>query len=350
MGLIKFLKSRFSKNIEIVGDISNHLVYVYKPKKNRIWLGKSLTVPENFTCVFAKEGKALDVFEKGQYELTLPYLPKCTKHFKLEKLTRRGVAPKNFAANCYFVNHKLFDYVEWYSYRPTEIFDETHGYLKCRLSGGFAYRIESAKDFMAFVLKVYDFFYQGEVESVFHSILVDTLLKKIDKNNYDYKSITNKEKITDEMFDFLEKQMQKNGVILEGLSIENVKFKKKDFKRILENEKLKKLEQKTQEIISQPLFSLSEKISLKNEEKLSENNAETEEESIESQRSKKSFNNWFFNRKELIKEENFENGQTKPEIYSQNKIETAIICKYCGAKNGEDDESCALCGEDLKGE
>lgn len=321
MGLIAFLKNKFNKNIVVRGDISNHLVFVYKLKKNRFWLDTKLKVPQDFAFVIGKSGKVLDYFPYGEYDLKAIYLPQCVKKFHLDKQQKDGSFLNSFFADAYFVNLKMFEYEKWKTYRKIEMFDEKYGYYNFSLQGGFAFKINDAKKFLTALLKVYDYIKNYEALNVLQGFVAEFVIKFFDKQKLMYDEVKNIDNITDKLYESITKQFEDIGVDIEGFVVEKVKFSngfEKHIKSLLldknldttnfENEKKVNneiLQQMPKQTIVQTYFQTTQQ---KNES----------EEIVDL---------------EAVSSYNDENGY--------------IRCVFCGAKNKPEAKNCHLCGEVL---
>lgn len=328
MGLFSYLRRKFSKNIELGGDISDHLVFVYKLKKGKFWLGNQITVPKDFCFVIGKAGKVLDVIPQGRHELTGVNLPKSVKRFSLSKQLKDGSFPKSFEADAYFVNIKLFELEKWKAYRKIELFDERFGYFNIKLSGAFAYKVSSAEIFLKQLFKVYDFLRQNEAEEILKGFVSEFIIEEIEKSKFDYQMVSDREKLTDSLFEILSNKFNQFGVEILGFEVEKIKFSKSFEKRVqaqLFEENLEK--ELSSEIKNEPVKEFISKPKTKQKEK-----AYIEEDFIE---------------------ESFVTSDNKDEFVdlnnplTYNKADESVRCKFCGAKNSKTQETCQLCGESL---
>lgn len=329
MGLITYFKRKFAKDIVVNGDITHHLIFVYKLKKGRIWLASNIEVPENFAFAICSAGKIYDTFPAGYHSLTGINLPKCVKKFNLTRQLKDGSIPDSFVADAYFINMNLFEYVAWKAYRKPELYDEKYGYFNFMLSGGFAFKIINANKFLQTVLKVYDYLRQGEAQDILSGLVSEYIVGEIEKNSYDYALVSDKEALTDRLFENMHKKFMKMGVEILGLSVEKTKFSKK----------LKDKIQK--EILQKQDYSQFGSNITKQQE-----NAESQIEYAKN--NKRKVKKLTEPEKQVINEEKQQSKFVDlDDISSYNKQEQSVRCKFCGAKNSSEAENCKLCGETL---
>ena len=335
MGLFSYLRRKFSKNIELGGDISDHLVFVYKLKKGKIWLGTNIIVPKEFAFVVGKDGKVLDVIPEGKHQLIGVNLPKAVKRFSLSKQLKDGSFPTHFQADAYFVNLKLFEYATWKAYRKIELFDEKYGYFNIGVSGAFAYQVVAPEIFLKNLFKVYDYLRQNEAEEILNGFVSEFVIEQIEKAKFDYESVKNLEKLTDSLFEVMSHKFTQFGVEIVGFQVEKVKFSKSFEKRVQKSVFDSKLLEENFEVKNnEPTITPRKKREIKPQIKLEE-----QEDLIPFT--------------ESIQNKSFEVAEDKSEFVdltspvSYNKEDQAIRCKFCGAKNDTNQEVCALCGESL---
>lgn len=321
MGIISYFKTKFGKNIQPKGDISSHLVFVYKPRKGKIWLSTKLSVPQNFAFVLGKGGKVLDCFPSGEHELKAIYLPKSVKKFNLQKTKKDGSLPDSFVADAYFVNLNLFEY-ETFKTPKIDFFDSKYGYFKAGYHGAFAYQITNAEQFMKALLSVYDYIKQNEAVDILRGLICESVMEQLQKANMNFELCSNREYLTDFLFESLADKLKTIGVDLMGFMIEKIKFSSAFIKKV---EKTTMLEQF--ENIDEPKPQPTTYFNV--EPQQNKNQTLQQEESIVQHKD------------QIVDLE---------AVASYNEHNQFVRCMFCGAKNDKSSATCSLCGENIKKE
>lgn len=110
-------------------------------------LGEKLVVPVGYCAVIVSKDKPLDIFTAGEYDLSIPSLPKTTKALKLDKSKvkkKKGekqiIFPTKFKCDLYFVNMAVFEGQEWVANR-IYIKDKQCGKFNLSMSGKFSFQV-----------------------------------------------------------------------------------------------------------------------------------------------------------------------------------------------------------------
>ncbi len=100
MGLIKWIKSKFSKPVSIKPTDE---IIMYSKQSGHINLGKKLIVPEGYICLLVAKEKVADRFMAGEHTLSVENLPALTRLLKLNVPNKKGKYKETFFADIYFV-------------------------------------------------------------------------------------------------------------------------------------------------------------------------------------------------------------------------------------------------------
>ena len=100
-------------------------------------LGSQLVVRESQTAVFARDGKALDVFGPGRHTISTNNIPLLTG---LIGLPFGGKSP--FTAEVYFVSMREFTDLKWGTSQPLVYRDKELGMVRLRAFGTYSFRVQ----------------------------------------------------------------------------------------------------------------------------------------------------------------------------------------------------------------
>lgn len=103
MGLISYLMSIFSKDLECKEDISNHFVYFFDIRKP-IKVNNNIIVPDGFDAVFVAKDTVCDLLRSGKHRMNNASMPVLFNKLKLTRPNKNGKLPKKFKCDIYFVN------------------------------------------------------------------------------------------------------------------------------------------------------------------------------------------------------------------------------------------------------
>lgn len=147
MGFFSGLKRIFRNAIECPDKYANNLFYIASIKKNKIKVGATLFVRENFIAVLSVKNKVTDVFVSGKHKLILGAMPLTTRRVNFKRKKKDKKPKEFFKGEIYFFNLGLFK-GEFTTIEPVVLKDETLGRIKVRANGSFTFRIENAKTFL----------------------------------------------------------------------------------------------------------------------------------------------------------------------------------------------------------
>lgn len=100
MGLVSFLKSKFSKPVSIKPSDD---FLMLSPQSGKIDINRRLVVPEGYICLFVAREKVCDRFMPGEHKLSIENIPALTRVLKLNVPNKKGNYKHSFYADIYFV-------------------------------------------------------------------------------------------------------------------------------------------------------------------------------------------------------------------------------------------------------
>ena len=349
----------FSKDIcpnesELMG-----LVCSYPTKRHQIYLGSKVTVPQNYYFVLGHNGKVLDCFNEGVFELCPANLPKCCSKLKINKQNKNGDIKKAFKAEAYFVNKSEYE-ISFETYDKAELGNRASGIFTCGIGVTIKFKINDCQKFMEVLLNEYDYIKQGEAEKILKYLTSEMLVNIIYKYNFALSEILSQNPIIEQNIKTeLGHKYSKIGLVL--VDICNIryilpkKYQKKYEEKIKQATKQVEIkEQEKEQTDSQGLLSIREQddnieqeikqyvpfgnITIENEDykQISTSDAPTKQEEIE-------------NEKNQVKEQEFVD-LNLDKIYNEQSKDniSGIKCLHCGYINEQTAIYCEICENKLK--
>ena len=152
MGL--FRKNREHLPIHIKEQYKNSLIHPYSNRLSNIKLGENLTVDEGWSVVIVAKGKSQEIFNAGQYQLSIATLPNTSRTLNLNKSKVKKhrndvqmVMPDNFDCDLYFVNLKPFDNIPWKTGK-IGIRSKRYGMYRVKIGGTLSVQVNKPMDFI----------------------------------------------------------------------------------------------------------------------------------------------------------------------------------------------------------
>lgn len=150
MGVIKFFKKVFgSKVISLPVKRRDVLIQPHSSGYTTINLGQKLAVDNGWAAVIVAKDEVLDVFMEGVHEVSLAYIPKTTKHLKLDKgkVRKNGVVaevvlPKNFKCDLYYVRMDYIQGRKWES-DLVKVREREKKSLKYKMTGNYSFQVQA---------------------------------------------------------------------------------------------------------------------------------------------------------------------------------------------------------------
>ena len=340
MGLIKNLKHFFSSDIapnksDLVG-----LVSPYPLKYGKIKINSKLKVPENYSFVIGYNGKVLDSFKQGEYELSLAMMPKCCKKLKIHLNDKKNNAKKSFKANAYFVNMNSY-FLNFKTLEKAELGRRATGFFKVGMSAKIKIKISDEIKFMEMLLSEYSYVKQFEAEKILNLYISDFLVSLLFKYNFALSEFLNFNPIIlDNLMRELSHKLLKIGLIIEDMCDVNFVLPKK-YQKEYEKNKL----DKTDDTLKNKSVALNEINTIQKTKYVPFGNIVIEESNIN------------LNNEETIshceQNEKIENTHGDSQfvdlnldnLYKDDK--EYKVCKVCGYKNKNNAENCEVCENKL---
>ena len=212
----------FSKDICPKDNDLLDLVFPYKTKGHQISTQSKVTVPENHCFVLGKNGKVLDCFNEGIYELTPANLPRCCSRLKLNRQGKNGKYKKSFKADAYFVNKGEYSF-NLETYDKAELGNRASGIFTCGLCASIKFKVNDCAKFMETLLNEYDYIKQGEAEKILKYLTSEMIINILNKYNFALSELISQNPIIEQnIFTELGHKYSKIGIVL--LEINNIKY------------------------------------------------------------------------------------------------------------------------------
>ena len=330
MGLKSWFKGLFKHTISVSDIDSNHLIAL-SMSNAKIKFGKTLEVAPNFVCVLTYKNKVADIFTEGRYRLDTTNMPLLSRLQKLTQPNKKGVLPKTFKVDIYYVNLKVFENAKFYAVDTVNIKDKNYKKVRAHLVGKFSYQISSPVEFLEGMFTEFGVVRDGIAKDEISNWVAELATKRVQKNNVTVENLYTRDNSCFEgLIEYINKNLYDVGVKLSSIEITDVKFPKKLYKRTtLSFDELHQKEQR--EFI--PELTVSP-------------NPVDKAESID-------FENQS-NQVYLQEAEEIENDVNTKEVTIQSKqieeelpVEKTIQykkCSNCGALNSIDSQTCFACG------
>ncbi len=154
--------------IEYPNEGANVLVHrVPENDSGEFRLGSQLIVRESQRAIFARDGKALDVFGPGRYTLSTNNIP------LLGGLIGLPFGQSPFKAEVYFVSMREFTDMKWGSAQPLVYRDTELGMIRLRAFGTYSMRVADPQLFVAQLVGTRGSFTTAQVEDFLRSIILN---------------------------------------------------------------------------------------------------------------------------------------------------------------------------------
>ncbi len=212
----------FSKDICPKENDLLDLVFPYKTKGHQINTQSKVTVPENHCFVLGKNGRVLDCFNEGIYELTPANLPKCCSKLKINRQGKNGEYKKSFKAEAYFVNKGEYSF-NLETYDKAELGNRASGIFTCGLCANVKFKVNDCSKFMETLLDEYDYIKQGEAEKILKYLTSEMIVSILNKYNFALSELISQNPIIEQnLFTELGHKYSKIGLVL--LKLNDVKY------------------------------------------------------------------------------------------------------------------------------
>lgn len=231
MGFFKKIKRLFVKPVEMQSGKKNELV-VRSSSSGRIKIGKPLSVPDDFVCLFVCKEKVLDRFTSGEYKLKIENIPAVCRALKLNVPNKRGKYKNSFFADIYYLNlteilDKAFEsqqgiYVKDKNFLGTTVF----------VSGEYSFVLNDPILFLEALLKLYGIL-NGKLAQRQLDIWVGELVdKKIEKNKCSLDLLNERDSSCFEgLIEYLNKNLADVGVKITKIGIKQTILPKNVYRK-----------------------------------------------------------------------------------------------------------------------
>lgn len=232
MGLINKIKKMFKKSIDLEDKNQNSLLYLEK-NKAKIKFGTSLIVKPNFVAILVAKNKVADIFTEGSYRLDTNNMPLLSRLLKLTKPNRKGVLPKTFCVDIYYLNLQEFYNLKFKSYDFAVIKSKQYKAVKVKVSGNFDFKISSPVDFMEVLLLEHGAINESIAKNEVAYLVSKLAVRKIQKNKPQVEELY--ERVTDcfvGLIDYINQELLDCGIKLTRIEITDTIFPKKIYKNV----------------------------------------------------------------------------------------------------------------------
>lgn len=175
--------------IEYPDEFSNQIVArVPEVGSGEFRLGSQLVVRESQRAVFARDGKALDVFGPGRHTLSTNNIPLLTG---LIGIPFGGRSP--FRAEVYFVSMREFTNLKWGTEQPAVYRDSELGMVRLRAFGTYSMRVSDPQLFVNQVVGARGSYSTGDIEDFLRSVILtefNDILGSVQTSILDIQSLT----------------------------------------------------------------------------------------------------------------------------------------------------------------
>lgn len=151
-------------------------------------LGSQLIVRESQEAVFARDGKALDVFGPGRYTLSTDNIPLLTG---LMGIPFGGRTP--FTAEVYFVAKRDFTDMKWGTPQALIYRDKELGVIRLRAYGTYSFRVADSQLFVNQIVGTRGAYNTGQIDEYLRSVILNEfndILGSVNTSILDIQSMT----------------------------------------------------------------------------------------------------------------------------------------------------------------
>ena len=118
-------------------------------------MNAKLVVPDGYFFVIGKRGKALDLFDVGEYFLNTSALPYMCRKFNIDRV-KGGKSQDKIPADFYFLNKSLWGGM-FKTHRKATMGTKAYGMYGVKVKGVFSYKIIEPSEFMQSLLNEFDY-------------------------------------------------------------------------------------------------------------------------------------------------------------------------------------------------
>ena len=147
-----------------------------------IKMNAKVVVPDGYTLIIGKKGKATDFFETGEYFLNSSILPYMCRKFGIDKI-KNGKSQDKISADFYFVKKDVCG-GSFKTYKKVTMSTKAYGAFSVRVYGMFSYRVKDVREFMQSLLNEFDYIRTGEAEDMISSWVSEVVVSELEKKNF----------------------------------------------------------------------------------------------------------------------------------------------------------------------
>ena len=234
-------KNMFNKKIKLDAKAFDDFIVPVKLKGNQIVIDSKLKVDAGHAAVIVCKDKALDMFAEGEYELSLPLMPKATKVMNLTKgkVQRNGkksatmVFQKKFKGDIYYVNLNPFTGQDWSSVGGIEVKSKIYGTFAYRASGTFDFKVLDAAKAVKLFLLDWAYIKPGKAINKMKFYFGESAVQALYANKTNEPdSLLNKELMSEGLLNRIRPDFLKYGIEILNLGFDGVSLPKDIAKRM----------------------------------------------------------------------------------------------------------------------
>lgn len=208
-------------------------------------INAKLVVPNGYTFVIGKKGKALDKFDCGEHYLTFATLPIMCRKFHIDD-PKKTKEKKEFPADFYFIETGI-QQGEFETYRKVDMGTKAYGLFSTKVYGTYTYKVSDAKEFLQSLLNEYDYIKTGEAEELLSTWVNEAVVKELENQNFMINDVLANSPIIAESLKLkLSKLFSVAGLELLEIKITKYKLPKK-YSKLLQEAKIDEIENENQQ-------------------------------------------------------------------------------------------------------
>ena len=241
MGLFGFVKKQLLSVIEWKDGDRDTVVYRFPlEKRDEIMNSSTLVVRPSQVALFVHKGQIADVFAPGTYKLSTENIPFLTKILSL---------PTGFdspiKAEVYFINTKQITGQKWGTQNPIMMRDPDFGNVRLRAFGVYAFRVKEPKVFMEQMFGTNEVYTSSDVALQVRPMIVQAFSEAVAESKMNALDLAaNYGDFSDTIIKASEDDLDKFGLELSSLVIENISLPEEVEKALDERTKLGVMEDK----------------------------------------------------------------------------------------------------------
>lgn len=229
--MFKWFKKILKSNI-VAPEKSEKLSVFLSSSKPLVKLMTKIEVKKNYTAIITNNNKVLDVFNEGEYELSIPNLPHTTKKLKLDRVDKKTKRlPQEFFADIYYVNKNVFQNVQFKNTAKIEIDDKKYKKCKVGFEGEFSYKIVNPAIYLECLFYKFSTIKGNMAEDQLGYWVSEFCYKVINKNKPTLEMLYMRDsKCFENMLEYVNKNIFDIGIEVLSINITKITLPKKIYK------------------------------------------------------------------------------------------------------------------------